>query len=114
MSKDKKGDDQKIIKKAKRQIKAIHEEKPSFGGGRQFVGKVVSDKMEKTVVVEVIRKHPHPLYKKVVAVRRRFYADNRLGAVRGDVVEIKETRPLSKLKRFRVISILGDQKNDPA
>lgn len=73
---------------------------------KRFVGRVVSDKMEKTVVVEVIRRKPHPLYKKVVAKRKKFYADDRVGAKEGDWVEIEETRPLSKLKRFKVVSIV--------
>ena len=75
-------------------------------GGKVFVGRVVSDKMEKTVVVEVIRRKPHPLYGKVVARRKKFYADNRIGAKEGDVVRIKETRPLSKLKRFVVLEVV--------
>lgn len=73
---------------------------------KRFIGRVVSDKMEKTVVVEVIRRKPHPLYKKVVAKRKKFYADDQIGAKEGDWVEIEETRPLSRLKRFKVISII--------
>ncbi len=70
-------------------------------------GKVTSDRMEKTITVEVIRKFRHPLYKKVVRTTNRFHAhdeDNR--ARTGDLVEIMETRPLSKQKRWRLVSVL--------
>lgn len=72
-----------------------------------FTGKVVSDKMQKTVVVEIKQRKPHPRYKKVVEKRTKVYADNRLGAKEGDVVKVTETRPLSKLKRFRVTEIVN-------
>lgn len=69
------------------------------------VGVVVSDKMTKTIVVEVTRRVPHPLYKRIVTRRRRFHAHDEAGvARRGDVVRIIESRPLSALKRWR----LGD------
>lgn len=77
--------------------------------GRRKVrrGKVVSDRMEKTVVVEVIRKYRHPLYKKVVRKMARFAAhDGENQARRGDLVEIMETRPLSKTKRWRLVSVI--------
>lgn len=70
-------------------------------------GKVTSDRMEKTIVVEVIRKFRHPLYKKVVKKNESFYAhdeENKAGI--GDLVEIMETRPLSKTKRWRLVSVL--------
>ncbi len=70
-----------------------------------FTGKVVSDKMQKTVVVEIKQRKPHPQYKKVVEKRTKIYADDQIGAKEGDIVVVKETRPLSKLKRFRVIKI---------
>ncbi|MCD6225543.1 30S ribosomal protein S17 [bacterium] len=75
-------------------------------GPKEFVGKVISDKMEKTVVVEVIRAKPHPLYRKVVRRRKKFYAHDEKGAKMGDWVRIRETRPLSKLKRFVVVEIV--------
>ncbi len=77
--------------------------------GRRKVrqGKVVSDRMEKTIVVEVVRKYRHPLYKKVVRKMTRFAAhDEENQARRGDLVEITETRPLSKTKRWRLVSVL--------
>jgi len=74
--------------------------------GKFFQGKVVSAKMVKTVVVMREERRPHPLYRRIVVRRKRFYADNQLGAKEGDWVEIRETRPLSKLKRFTVSKIL--------
>jgi small subunit ribosomal protein S17 len=69
------------------------------------VGQVVSTKMQKTIVVEVIRRVPHPLYKRIVTKRKKFYAhDEQESAKTGDVVRIVEHRPMSKLKRW----ILGD------
>jgi small subunit ribosomal protein S17 len=63
--------------------------------------------MEKTIVVEVIRKFRHPLYKKVVKENESFYAhDEKNEAKIGDLVEIMETRPLSKTKRWRFVSVL--------
>ncbi len=70
-------------------------------------GKVTSDRMEKTITVEVILKFRHPLYKKVVRTTNRFNVhdeDNR--ARTGDLVEIMETRPISKRKRWRLVSVL--------
>ncbi len=74
---------------------------------KKFTGKVVSDKMDKTVVVEITRRLPHPKYRKVVVSKSKLYADNQLKAKIGDVVEIKETKPISKLKRFAVIKIVS-------
>ncbi len=70
-------------------------------------GKVVSDRMEKSIVVEVIRKFRHPLYKKVVKKSTRFHAHDEENLARtGDLVEIMETRPLSKTKRWRLVSVI--------
>ena len=66
---------------------------------------VVSDKMEKTIVVNVERKFPHPLYKKFIKRSRRYHVhdeDNQFKM--GDIVNIQECRPLSKSKRWEVIS----------
>jgi len=71
-----------------------------------FVGEVVSDKMTKTVVVLVKRKVRHPLYKKLITKRKKLYAHDEKGAKTGDVVKVRETRPLSRLKRFEVIEIV--------
>lgn len=71
------------------------------------IGKVVSDKMEKTVVVAVERLVQHPLYKKAVKTTVKFKAhDENNDSHIGDTVEIMETRPLSKDKRWRVIEVL--------
>lgn len=73
---------------------------------KQLTGIVVSDKMEKTVVVEVETRKRHPVYHKVVKERKRFAAHDEQGAKVGDVVKIEETRPLSRTKRWRVLEIL--------
>ena len=71
------------------------------------VGSVVSSKMAKTIVVEVIRRVPHPLYKRIISKRRKFYAHDEQGEAKvGDVVRIIECRPLSKLKRWQLKEIL--------
>ena len=75
------------------------------------VGKVVSDKMDKTVVVAVERLVQHPLYKKAVKKTVKFKAhDENNESHIGDTVEIMETRPLSKDKRWRVVEILEKAK----
>jgi small subunit ribosomal protein S17 len=67
------------------------------------LGEVVSTKMAKTIVVSVSRRVPHPLYKRIVTKRKKFYAHDEDGAAKlGDVVRITECRPLSKLKRWRL------------
>lgn len=71
------------------------------------VGQVVSTKMQKTIVVEVNRRVPHPLYKRIVGRRKKFYAhDEESTAKLGDVVRIVESRPLSKLKRWRLAEVV--------
>ncbi len=71
------------------------------------VGKVLSDKMDKTVVVEVESRRPHPRYKKIVRHRTKFKAHDEANACNvGDMVRIVETRPLSKDKRWRVTEIV--------
>ncbi len=71
------------------------------------VGTVVSDKMDKTVVVAVVETFAHPKYKKTVRRTRKFKAHDENNECRvGDRVEIMETRPLSKEKRWRVVSIV--------
>ena len=74
-------------------------------------GVVVSSKMEKTAVVEVERVFRHPFYKKVVRASKRLKAhDEKNECVVGDLVEIMETRPISRDKRWRVVKILGKGK----
>ena len=70
-------------------------------------GKVISNKMAKTIVVQVQRRFPHPQYKKVITAYSKFYAhDEKSEAKVGDMVLIQETRPLSKLKRWRLTQIV--------
>lgn len=74
---------------------------------RVLRGKVVSDKMEKTIVVEISTKKPHPLYGKRTKFSRKFKAhDERNEAKVGDTVVIMETRPLSHDKHFRLVKIV--------
>ncbi len=74
---------------------------------KERVGRVISDKMQKTITVLVETRIEHPRYKKTVTRRKKFYAhDEREEARIGDVVRIRETRPLSKLKRWRLVEIL--------
>lgn len=71
------------------------------------VGTVVSDKMDKTIVVAVDNKKRHPLYEKIVTRTKKYLAHDREGAAGvGDFVMIEETRPLSKRKCWRLIKIL--------
>ena len=72
-----------------------------------MVGRVVSDKAEKTVTVLVEGKKTHPLYKKSYVWSKKYLVHNELGAKEGDVVSIAPTRPISKRKHFKVIKILG-------
>lgn len=76
------------------------------GNRKAKKGIVVSDKMNKTVVVQVQTTMRHPQYSKVIKRNKKFYAHNEIEAVKvGDVVAIVETRPLSKLKRWRVVEV---------
>lgn len=75
---------------------------------RTMVGTVVSTKMDKTIVVQVERMYPHPKYGKYIRERKRYHVHAENGAVKlGDVVEIMTTRPMSKLKRWRFVSIVS-------
>src|ERR1700747_2730779 len=71
------------------------------------VGSVVSARMAKTIVGEGTRRVPHPLYKRIVSKRKKFYAHDEEGAAKvGDVVRIIECRPMSKLKRWRLGEVM--------
>jgi small subunit ribosomal protein S17 len=78
----------------------------SSRGPRSVVGRVVSNKMQKTVVVAVEWTIIHPQYQKVVRRSTRYMAHDDHGCGIGDVVRLVETRPLSKRKRWRVVSIV--------
>ena len=74
---------------------------------RTLVGRVVSDKMEKTVTVLIERRVKHPLYGKIIVQSKKFHAHNDNNeATQGDLVEIEETRPVSKTKAWRVSKLL--------
>src|SRR5260370_28245037 len=78
-----------------------------IGNKNEKVGQVVSAKMQKTIVVEVTRRVPHPLYKRIINKRSKFYAhDEQRTAQVGDIVRIIECRPLSKLKRWRLGEVI--------
>ena len=74
----------------------------------QLIGKVTSAKMEKTIVVEVQRLVQHPKYRRVVRISKKFYAhDEKREARQGDTVRIVSSRPLSRLKRWRLKEVLA-------
>lgn len=77
------------------------------GQRRVLEGKVTSNKMDKTITVEVNRRVKHPLYEKFVNRRTRVHAHDENNECQiGDLVQVAETRPLSKLKRFRLIKVV--------
>ena len=80
------------------------EKRPSH---KILIGTVTSNKMQKTIVVEVTRKKAHHLYGRVISIRKKFYAhDEKNEAHIGDVVRIEESRPLSRLKRWTLKEIV--------
>ena len=81
--------------------------KASPGRRNQQIGVVVKAKMHKTVVVAVERFVQHDVYRKTIRRTSTFMAHDELGAAKGDTVRIVETRPLSKLKRWRVEEIVS-------
>jgi len=71
------------------------------------IGTVVSDKMDKTVVVRISRRFPHPLYKRIITRSAKLVAHDETNDCKvGDVVKLMSTRPLSKTKRWRVAEVL--------
>lgn len=75
---------------------------------KERVGEVISAKMEKTLVVRVERRMPHPKYKKIIRVRNKFYVhDEEKKAKQGDTVRIVECRPLSRLKRWQLVEVVA-------
>src|SRR5712675_3675597 len=77
------------------------------GRRKEVVGEVVSSRMSKTIVVKVTRKKAHPFYGRVIARNKKFYAHDETNQAHvGDVVRLEETRPLSKLKRWRLKEIV--------
>ena len=80
-------------------------------GRKELLGHVVSNKMQKTIVVEVTRKKAHPMYGRVIAIRKKFYAhDEKNECSIGDTVKIMESRPMSKTKRWRLVEVVEKAK----
>ncbi|ADJ61649.1 MULTISPECIES: 30S ribosomal protein S17 [Herbaspirillum] len=76
---------------------------------RTLIGKVVSDKMDKTVTVEIERQMKHPLYGKIIKRTKKYHAhDEQNSAKAGDVVEITESRPISKTKSWTVTRVVQE------
>jgi small subunit ribosomal protein S17 len=91
--------------KNERQHQAVNTDR---GDRKHVIGLVVSDKMEKTITVQVTRLEKHKKYKKYLRRHTKFYAhDEKRDAKVGDTVQIQETRPLSKMKRWRLVKILS-------
>jgi small subunit ribosomal protein S17 len=80
---------------------------PARAKRKERVGEVISNKMAKTIVVRVERRFAHPKFKKVVTGYKKLYAhDEKSEAKVGDRVHLEETRPLSKIKRWRLVEIV--------
>ena len=78
------------------------------GKRKERLGEVLSSKMAKTIVVRVERRFPHPEFKKVVTQYRKFYVHDEKGEAKpGDRVRIEETRPVSKLKHWRLVEVVA-------
>lgn len=85
------------------------------GHRKERQGEVISNKMAKTIVVMVERRFQHPKFKKVVTRYRKFYAHDEKGEAKvGDRVRIEETRPLSKLKCWRLVEVVARSAEAPA
>ena len=76
---------------------------------KTFIGKVVSDKMQNTIVIVLNYTSRHPLYRKIVKKSKKIYAENNLSAQIGDLVKVIECRPLSKSKKFTTLEIIKHQ-----
>ena len=86
---------------------AAHEAAQERGTRQELVGVVTSSKMQKTIVVRVRRTTQHPLYHRVVRSAKKYYAHDETGDAKvGDTVRIVSTRPLSKLKRWRLKEVI--------
>jgi small subunit ribosomal protein S17 len=86
---------------------AVKQGAPERGARQEVVGVVTSAKMEKTIVVKVTRTTRHPLYPRVIRFAKKYYAHDEAREARvGDTVRIVSTRPLSKLKRWRLKEVI--------
>ena len=84
------------------------------GRQKELVGRVVSNKMQKTVVVAVEKTRHHRLYKRAIRLTKKYYAHDETDSLQvGDQVRIVETRPLSKLKRWRVAEVMRKTQGAP-
>ena len=87
---------------------AVESAEPKRVSRKTRVGEVISSSMNKTIVVQSVTRVPHPKFGKIVKQRKKFYAHDEANAAKqGDTVRIMETRPLSKLKRWRVVEVMG-------
>ncbi len=77
---------------------------------KELVGTVLSNKMEKTVVVQVTRLVQHALFHKVVRVRKKYVAHDEKKSKIGDKVRIRESKPISKLKRWQIVEVMSSAK----
>lgn len=73
---------------------------------KPLIGRVISTKMDKTAIVLVERVKVHPLYKKRFRVKKKYHAHDEIGVKEGNQVKIKESRPISKTKKWRIIEII--------
>jgi small subunit ribosomal protein S17 len=97
-----------MANEAAAQAPAITSSARERGARQEVVGVVTSAKMQKTIVVRVTRTTQHPLYRRVVRSGKKYYAHDETGEARvGDTVRIVSTRPLSKLKRWRLKEVLA-------
>jgi len=74
--------------------------------GKTFIGQVISNKMTDTIVISLEYTSRHPIYKKIITKNKNIYSKNNLSAQIGDIVKVRETRPISKLKRFTTVEII--------
>lgn len=92
-------------------MRGVNSMESNRGKRKVLRGIVLNDKADKTIVVNVERRFPHPIYKKIVRNKRKFKVhDAQNNAHIGDHVEIMETRPLSKYKRWRLVKIISKNK----
>ena len=79
---------------------------------KELTGEVVSSSMDKTAIVKVVRRFPHPMYKKYISKSKKYYADDPENLAQfGDTVRIIEARQLSKLKRWRLVEVTKKVEN---
>ena len=80
------------------------------GNKKRLTGKVLDSKMQNTAIVDIARRFSHPLYKKYITKTKKYYAHDPNNTCKaGDIVNIIESKPMSKLKRWRILSIVTDR-----